>query len=256
MAPVCKRLACLAILGLMVFAVGVVPAHAATETDTLQKVSFEDHGTFERAFITLGHGRVPGDFAPTFSSSYRDGDTIARVRLPSVTRSSKTDGAGLSRVISKYYVVRSPRTAGSLFVDFHLKGATKSTKVYKLNNPARIVIDVTLGGRTLFPRPAIGASTVVTGPRARNLAGPRTFIVTGYGRPPEARGAWRIKNSGGRVIKQGAYTTSDWAATWGSFKFSASYPARLSGRRGTLQVGELSARDGRFRGVSVPLRFR
>jgi hypothetical protein len=129
-------------------------------------------------------------------------------------------------------------------------------KVYKLDNPARIVIDVTSGGKTLYPRPAAGARTIVTEPRVRNLAGPRTFVVTGYGRPPEAQGAWRIKNSSGRVVRQGAYTTSDWAATWGSFKFSASYPARLSGRRSTLQVGELSARDGRFRGVSVPLRFR
>ncbi len=226
------------------------------QTDTLQGVSFEDHGTFERAVITLGKGSVPGDFAPTFSSSYRDGDSLARIKLPTVTKSLKTDGAGLSRAISRYYIVRSPGAARSLFVDFHLKGAAKSVSVYKLDNPVRIVIDVTPGGTMLLPKPATGARTVVTGPRARSLAGPRTFIVTGYGRPPEARGAWRIKNADGRVVRQGAYTTSDWAATWGSFKFSASYPSRLSGRRGTLQVGELSARDGRFRGVSVPMRFR
>lgn len=251
-----RRLACLAIMGLMVLALGAIPARAATESDTLRKVSFEDHGTFERAVITLGEGSVPGDFAPTFSSSYRDGDSLARIKLPTVTKSLKTDGAGLSRAISRYYIVRSPGPTGSLFVDFHLKGAASSVKVYKLDNPARIVVDATPGGRTLFPRAATGASTIVTGPRAHNLAGPRTFIVTGYGRPPEARGAWPVKNAGGRVIKQGAYTTSDWAATWGAFKFSASYPARLSGRKGTLQVGEFSARDGKFRGVSVPLKFR
>lgn len=256
MARTYKRLVCLLVLVFMVFAPSLTPAGATTETDTIQKMSFEDHGTFERAVITLGHGPVPADFAPTFSSSYRDGDTVARVKLPSTTRTTKTDGAGLGRAISKYYVVRSPGTARSLFVDFHLKGAAKSVRVYKLDNPARVVIDVTPGGRTLIPRPATGASTVVTGPRANYLAGPRAFVVTGYGRPSEARGAWRIKNAGGRIVKQGTYTTSDWTSAWGTFRFSASYPANLSGRKGMLQVGEFSARDGRFRGVSVPLRFR
>ena len=257
MAPAHKRLACLAILSLMmVFALGATPARAAIETDTLQKVSFEDHGTFERAVITLGYGKVLGELAPTFSSSYRVGDSIARVRLPAVTPSPKTEGAGLARAISRYYVVRSPGTAGSLFVDFHLKGAARSVNVYKLDNPARIVIDVTPGGTMLAPRPATGMRTVVTEPRARNLAGRGTFIVRGYGRPPEARGAWRIKNASGRVVRKGTYKTSDWAATWGAFGFSASYPTSLSGKRGTRQVGEFSAKDGRFRGVSVPLKFR
>jgi hypothetical protein len=251
-----KRLACLAIfLGLMVFALGSTPAQA-TATDTLQNVRFGDHVTFERAVIDLGHDGIPGQFAPTFFSSYRNGDWIARVKLPGVTATSKTDGAGLGRAISKYYVVRSPGTTGSLFVDFHLTGAARSVNVFKLDNPARIVIDVTPGGTTLFPRPVAGARSVVTKPRAGNLVGPGTFAVTGYGRPFEASGAWRIKDASGRVVRQGIYTTNDWMATWGSFKFSASYPASLSGGNGTLQVGEFSPKDGNFEGVSVPLKFR
>jgi hypothetical protein len=139
-------------LGVLVFALGAGTAQA-TETDILQKVRFEDHGTFERAIITLGQRRVPGDFAPTFSSSYRDGDSIARIQLPSTTQTTKTDGPGLSRAISRYYVVRSPGRTKSLFVDFHLTKAARAVKVYKLDNPARIVIDVTSGGKTLYPRP-------------------------------------------------------------------------------------------------------
>jgi Immunoglobulin-like domain of bacterial spore germination len=259
-----KRLACLAILGLMLLALGATPAQATAEataqatvvTDTLQNVRFGDHVTFERAVIDLGHDRIPGQFAPTFSSSYRDGDWIAKVKLPAVTATSKTDGASLERAISKYHVVRSPGTAAGLFVDFHLIGAARSVDVFKLDNPARIVIDVTPGEMALFPRPAAGAHTVVTKPRVGNLVGPATFTVRGYGRPFEASGAWRIKDAGGSVVRQGTYTTNDWTETWGSFKFSASYPARLSGCNGTLQVGEFSPKDGTFEGVSVPLKFR
>ena len=251
-----KRLAHLAILGLMVFALGATPAQATVETDTVQNVRFGDHVTFERAVIDLGHDGIPGQFAPTFSSSYRNGDWIVRVKLPAVTATSKTDGTGLGRAISKYYVVRSPGTTGSLFVDFHLTGAARSVNVFKLDNPARIVIDVTPGGTTLFPRPAAGTRTVVTKPRVGNRVGPATFTVTGYGRPFEAGGAWRITDASGSVVRQGTYTTNDWIATWGSFKFSASYPGSLSGGNGTLQVGEFPPNDDNFEGVSVPLKFR
>jgi Immunoglobulin-like domain of bacterial spore germination len=251
-----KRLACLAIfLGLMVFALGATPAQA-TVTDTLQNVRFGDHASFERAVIDLGHDGIPGQFAPTFSSSYRSGDWIVRINLPTVTATSKTDGTGLGRAISKYYVVRSPGATKSLFVDFHLTGAASSVNVFKLDNPARIVIDVSPGGTALFPKPAAGAGTVVTKSRASDLVGPGTFTVRGYGRPFEASGAWRVKDASGSVVRQGTYTTNDWSVTWGSFKFSASYPASLSDGKGTLQVGEFSPKDGTFKKVSIPLKFR
>lgn len=245
----------LAILVLTALIVGAVPAQAAAP-DTLQNVRFGDHVTFERAVIDLGSGGVPAKFAPDFSSSYRDGDWIVRVKLPTVTMTNKTDGAGLGRAISKYYVVRSGSSAGSLFVDFYLTGAARSVDVFKLDNPARIVVDVTPGGTTLFPAPVAGTRTVVNVPRTDRLVGSENFTVAGYGRPFEASGAWRIKNAGGRVVRQGTYTTSDWSVTWGAFRFSASYPMSLSGHSGTLQVGEFSPRDGSFRGVSVPLEFR
>jgi Immunoglobulin-like domain of bacterial spore germination len=251
-----KRLAHLAILGLMVFALGATPAQATVETDTVQNVRFGDHVTFERAVIDLGHDGIPGQFAPTFSSSYRSGDWIVRINLPTVTATSKTDGTGLGRAISKYYVVRSPGATKSLFVDFHLTGAASSVNVFKLDNPARIVIDVSPGGTALFPKPAAGAGTVVTKSRASDLVGPGTFTVRGYGRPFEASGAWRVKDASGSVVRQGTYTTNDWSVTWGSFKFSASYPASLSDGKGTLQVGEFSPKDGTFKKVSIPLKFR
>jgi hypothetical protein len=49
---------------------------------------------------------------------------------------------------------------------------------------------------------------------------------------------------------------NDWSVTWGSFKFSASYPASLSDGKGTLQVGEFSPKDGTFKKASIPLKFR
>lgn len=248
-------LANLAILALAMLMVGGAPAQA-TVPDTIQNIRFGDHTTFERAVIDLGHGGVPAQSAPTFSSSYKQGDWIVRVNLPSVTATSTTDGSGLGRAISKYYVVRSRSSTGSLFLDFHLTGAAKSVNVFKLDNPARIVVDVTPGGTTLSPRPVTGASTVVTRPRTDNLVGPDTFTVSGYGRPFEASGVWRIKNASSIVVSRGIYTTSDWTTTWGAYRFSAGYPSSLSGHSGTLQVGELSPKDGSFRGVSVPLRFR
>lgn len=248
-------LANLAILVLAMLVAGAAPAQAAVP-DAIQNVRFGDHTTFERAVIDLGHGGAPAQSAPTFSSSYRQGDWIVRVNLPSVTGTVRTDGSGLGRAISKYYVVRSRSSAGSLFVDFHLTGAAKSVNVFEMDNPARIVVDVTPGGTTLSPRPVTGASTVVTRPRADNLVGPDAFTVSGYGRPFEASGVWRIKNASGAVVSRGIYTTSDWMMTWGAYKFSGSYPSSLSGHKGTLQVGDLSPKDGSFRGVSAPLRFR
>ena len=82
------------------------------------------------------------------------------------------------------------------------------------------------------------------------------FRVHGYARPFEASGAWRIQDSSGQVVKQGRYSTADWTSTWGAYSFRPGYPESLSGERGTLQVGSLSARDGSFTGVTIPLYFR
>lgn len=242
-------------------AVGVFFAPAGAQDSTLpdgiSDVRFGDHGTFERAVIDISTAGVNPDAQPTFSYSYRDGDQLLRVNLPTVGTTAKTDGLGLNRAISRYYVVRAPGAADNLFVDFHLKGAASSVEVFKLENPARIVVDVAPGGTALFPKPATSNLAVTTVPRANNLVGSSgTFAVRGYARPFEAQGTWRIKNASRQVVRQGAYRTNDWATTWGSYAFTAGYPATLSGKRGTLEVGQHSPNDGTFSGASTPVRFR
>ncbi|HEX2728711.1 MAG TPA: Gmad2 immunoglobulin-like domain-containing protein [Rubrobacteraceae bacterium] len=241
---------CLTILVLAAL-LGATASAQAAAPDTVKGVRFGDHTTFERAVIDLG----PGNLSPDYSSSYREGDWVVRVKLPTVDSTLKTGGKGLGRAISRYYVVRTRNTAGGMFVDLHLTDAARSVRIFDLNDPARIVVDVVPGGQLLYPSPAVGPRTVVMRPRAGTEVGPGSFVVSGYGRPFEARGAWLIKDGSGNVVRRGMYATGDWSAAWGAFGFTPGYPPTLSGHRGTLVVGAYSSRDGRFEGISIPLRF-
>ena len=244
-----------AALVLAAFVAGLASAGATTtQPDTVRDVRFGDHMSYERAVIDLGSRRARGELAPRYRSSYRDGDWIVRVDLPTIRHTLTTDGSGLGRAISRYHVVRTLR--GNLRVYFHLKGAASSVDVFKLNHPARVVIDVRPGGEALYAKPAFGANTVILNPRSEKWVGPGMFIVKGYGRPFEEQGTWRVLNASGKVVRQGTYTTSDWANTWGAFAFSVAYPERLAGTEGTIEVGQHSPRDGGFEGATVPLNFR
>ena len=139
---------------------------------------------------------------------------------------------------------------------FHLTGAASRVNVFRLNHPARIVVDISRGGTAMYAKPTIGANTAILTPRAGRTVGPRTLIVKGYGRPFEGRGTWRVVDTSGKVVRQGTYTTSDWATTWGAFAFIAAYPERLARTEGTLEVGQYSPTDGDFQGASLPLSFR
>jgi hypothetical protein len=214
-------------------------------------VRFGDHITYERA--VLDFGASPTGEPPRFSYRYNDGGSVVRVRLPQTRATALTGGPGLGRAFSHYRVVR--KQGGWLYVDFFLKGAARSVNVFSLDDPGRIVVDVTPGGTQLLPNPAQESGTTVMSPRPGSAVGPE-FRVHGYARPFEASGAWRIQDSSGRVVKQGRYSTADWTSTWGAYSFRPGYPASLSGERGTLQVGSLSARDGSFTGVTIPLYFR
>jgi hypothetical protein len=172
-----------------------------------------------------------------------------------VNATSKSDGAGLNKAISRYYVVRAAGATANLYVDFHLTETAQTVNVFTLNNPARIVIDITPGGTPLATRPAVSSTAVVTSPLGGSQVGPNLFRVTGYGRPFETYGSWLIRDSNDNVVQQGNYRTTDWTATWGTFGFSAGYPPTLSGESGTLQVGDYVG-DGTFQGASVPLEFR
>lgn len=237
---------------------GPASAPAAAQTavaDTLLDVRFGDHGTFERAVLDLGGDDGPSELVPFYTWRRVQGGTVVRVRLPTVTATETTDGKGLGKGVSRYYAVRAADRE-HLFVDLHLDGSAGAVSVYYLNDPARVVIDVPTGASNPYPAAKFGEKAVITRPRDGFAVGPGAFAVNGYARPFEARGDWRIKNAAGKVVREGSYTTTDWSGTWGRYAFTARYPASLSGQRGKLEVGERSARDGRFVGVSVPLEFR
>lgn len=215
-------------------------------------VRFGDHTTYERA--VLDFDASPTGEPPRYSWRYREGDTVIRVRLPETKATALTDGQGLGRAFSHYQVVR--KEAGWLYVDLFLEGAAKDVNVFSLEDPGRIVIDVTPGAVQLSPTPVHENGVYVMSPRPGSAAGSGTMMVHGYARPFEATGVWRIKDSEGRIVKQGRYTTADWASTWGSYNFRVAYPASLSRESGTLEVGSTSARDGSFTGAVVPLYFR
>jgi hypothetical protein len=251
-----RRVLCYAaVLVLAVSLVGLAPVGAATTPpDTVRDVRFADHIDYERAVIDLGSRQESADLAPSYRSSYRDGDWVVRISLPTTGRTLTTGGVGLGGAISRYHVVRSRR--GSLSVYFHLTGAASSVDTFELNHPARVVMDVSGGGKALYAKPAVGANTVILTPRADRSVGSGTFMVRGYGRPFEGRGAWRVKDASAKVVGRGTYATSDWATTWGAFAFRVTYPQRLAGTKGTLEVGQYSPSDGAFKGASVPLSFR
>lgn len=246
---------CLAATLVALLSMGTAVAQTSGTADTIRDVRFGSHAGFERAVVDLGSGELPADFAPNYRWTYTDGGSILRLVLPTVSSTLTTDGVGLGEAVSRYYAVRS-LGGNRMSVEFHLTEAAGPATVFYLNDPARIVIDVPTTGQNAYPDPAVGDKVVVKQPRADYTVGPGIFTVTGYARPFEAQGSWRVKDVFGNVVREGTYLTSDWAATWGRFAFTADYPPYLGGMSGTLEVGEYSARDGSFEGVSVPLVFR
>ena len=233
----------------------LVPELGVPTLSTLRDLRFGNHETYERAVLDLDGAGPSGESPPPHTYSYQGGDWFVRVKLPTVEATEKTGGPGLGKAVASYHVVRS-RVSDGLYVDFHLGGPAESVNVSALEGPARIVVDVTPGGTSTRRRPVVGDAAVVINPRNGVAVGPGAFRVSGYARPHEGSGAWRIKDTAGKILGHGTYTTSDWATTWGSFAFRAVYPASMSGRDGTLEVGGFSVMDGRFRGISVPLRFK
>lgn len=252
-----RRYTLVPLLVALVFAASVAAQPTASTAEAapaggVTDVRFGDHITHERA--VLDFRASPTGEPPRVSWNYRTGDTVIRVRLPETRATATAGGLGLGRAISHYRVVRAK--PGWLYVDLHLTGAARSVNVFALDAPGRIVVDVVPGGTQLFASPAHANGTYVMTPRPGAAVGPGEIRVGGYARPFEASGVWRLRDSGGRIISHGVYTTTDWTSAWGAYGFRAHYPAALSGERGTLEVGSHSARNGSFSGVSVPLRFR
>jgi hypothetical protein len=144
------------------------------------------------------------------------------------------------------YAVRA--AAGSLFVDLHI-GDEAEAALTLLDEPARVVVDLRPGGGPMPVPAARGDLTVVLEPRNGALVD-FPFIVRGYARHFEANVVVRFEQDGHPVGDETFTTGTDWTAAWGYFEFTVE---EGPGGAFELLVGEYSAADGTWHGVTVEL---
>jgi hypothetical protein len=122
-------------------------------------------------------------------------------------------------------------------------------RVALLPNPDRIVVDI--GGFAS----SLSDTVAVYSPKPGDAG--RQFTVSGLSRTFEATTAWRVVDSGRRVLAEGTTTASrGTSVVWGTYQISVQLPANASGNV-TLEVYWASPRDGADTGlVHVPLVAR
>ncbi len=175
---------------------------------------------------------------------------VVRIRLEraETVRSDATDSRFDGPLARAAYVVRAPGGSG-MFVDVHLAGPTEA-RALLLTDPARVVVDLRPGGGDLAAPAAAGQRVVILEPRAGTASYPLT--VRGYARTFEANVVARLEASG-ETVAQEVTTATGWADAWGYY--SLTIPDGPVGLM-RLRVGEHSARDGTWEGVSVELDMR
>jgi hypothetical protein len=218
------------------------------EADTILAVRYGVHEGYERVVLDLGTGDEPAEVVPEWTLMSPKGDGLLRVTLPSVSATGVSDGRFGDDLLKSFYVVRAPE--GGMFVDVLARKAF-TYRVLGLSDPARLVIDFKPSGRSLgVPLPRAGGNTVLVEPRAGTRIGDH-LTVSGYSRNFEASNTVVLVDSKGEVVVQQTVESNDWSESWGHFEATLDLPS--FGRRGTLQVGTQSARDGSFKGVEVPI---
>ena len=122
----------------------------------------------------------------------------------------------------------------------------------ELQDPSRLVIDVAPNGPERYVLPATAANTVLITPRP-GAAVHGSLTISGYSRHFEANNVFILQDGEGNEVARAVATSTDYIETWGYFSTVLEIPP-LTGV-GTLLVGEFSAQDGEFQGVSIPVQF-
>lgn len=225
----------------------VAGAGDAREVSGLRR---ETHEGCERFVIDLGAGddRPAASAGDVRAEVLRDLGLV-RVSLPNVERvdPDATDanfGGPLARAA---YAVRSGEER-RLHVDLHLADEAEAY-VTLLDRPARVVVDLRPGGGAIPEPPVANRRVVVLAPRPGSATYPLT--VTGYARTFEANVVGRIERNG-EELGETFTTATAWVDAWGRF----SLPIK-DGPAGPIElhVGEYSARDGTWEGVTVELNM-
>jgi hypothetical protein len=219
------------------------------KADTILAVRHGAHQGYERVVVDLGTGDEPAETVPEWTLMSSADDGLLRVTLPSMSGTGVSNGKLGDALLQSFHVVRAPD--GGMFVDFFARKPFLY-RVLELSDPARLVVDFKPGGEDLeVPLPATAGNTVLVEPRAdARIEDPLT--VCGYSRNFEASNTIILADSDGEVVLRRTVLSNDWTSTWGYFEATLELPP-FSGK-GTLRVGDRSARDGTFEGVEIPIR--
>lgn len=217
--------------------------------DSILAVRYGDHKEYQRIVIDLGTGTKPAGSVPEWDLSSPDGDGLLRVSFPSVSATKVSDGVFGGETLEDFHVVRGPEDG--MFVDVFATRAF-TYRVLELTDPARLVVDFRPSKMPLgVPLPAEGGKTVLTQPREGARVG-SPLTVSGYSRNFEAANNIVLTDARGEIVARKAVQSNDWSVTWGYFECTLDAPY-FSGK-GTLRVGSVSARDGSFEGVEIPVK--
>lgn len=146
------------------------------------------------------------------------------------------------------YAVWSPDGRWT-YIDIHLAQPAEAFAT-ALDDPARVVVDLRPGGGPIPVPPAAAVRVVVLEPRPGSASYP--LEIVGYSRTFEANVVARVEHEGEEVHE--TFTTATaWMDAWGHYSMTIE-----DGPTGavTLHVGEYSARDGSWEGVTVDLEMR
>lgn len=245
--PICLR-------GEPFVASGAIPVAGADATTSgrrraVSALRWEPHDGCERFVIDLDSDDGPPATAGAVSAELLRDMRVVRVHLrDAATATDATDADFDGPLASGAYSVHAPDDRG-IYVDLHLDQAAEA-HVTRLTDPARVVVDLRPGGPRLSTPPARGRRVVILEPRPGAASYP--LMVTGYARTFEANVVARLM-IGDEVVRETFTTSTGWLEAWGDY--SMTIPDGPSGTV-ELQVGEHSARDGSWEGVSVELEIR
>lgn len=220
---------------------------AGSESYRVAELRWAAHDGCERFVIELQNASGSADQRTgAVLVDFRRELGIVRIQLASATEvlPEATDAEFPGELAARAFVVRA--TDGSLYVDLHLREAAQAA-AFLLESPARVVVDLRPGGAELPEPAAIDGLTVVLEPRSGGSSYP--LRVAGYARHFEANVVVRMVQDGVTAFER-SISSTDWTEAWGEFALNLD-----NGPRGnvSLEVGDYSARDGKWEGVAIEL---
>lgn len=214
-------------------------------------IRFGQHPDFDRLVIDFATDEGDASAVPHWRIEKAPGEGVVRIHLPTVIETAFTDAQLADKLdwFTQVYVVRASDL--SLFVDVFIP-IEYQIRVQELRDPLRLVIDVAPGGKETHALPVTAKNTVLITPRpGATIQG--TVTISGYSRNFEGNNVIILQDSDGNELARAIATSTDYIETWGYFSTELTVPNRTGA--GKLLVGDFDAQDGKFQGVTIPVRF-